>query len=87
MNRFFGMMPSSEIEKEKSFIDKSNLKVKIQAGINGWTIVWADGGTDYKDICKSTEENFNEAYHTAVKMIGELNEIKEINCVSRAIII
>ena len=75
MIRFLGMMPSSEVEKEKIFIDELNLKVVIQAGLNGWTIIWADGSSSYKDIEKSTEDNFKKAYQEAIKSIGKLTEI------------
>ena len=29
MNRFFGMMPRNEIDKEETFIDENNYKVTI----------------------------------------------------------
>ena len=37
MERFFGMMPSNEIEKEIVFKDKYGLSVTIQAGPHGWS--------------------------------------------------
>lgn len=63
MKRFFGMMPSNEIEKEEIWIDdpESNFKEIIQAGPNGWTIIWADGGSSYVDQSKGTEANYEEA--------------------------
>ena len=76
MRRFFGMMPSNEIEISKDFKDKNNYFVTIQAGPNGWTILWADGGSTYKDEEHSAQENFDIAYKTAVEMVGELVENK-----------
>lgn len=77
MNRMFGMMPSAEIEIKKTYKDKSGLKVRIQAGKNGWTIIWADGGTTYKDEVHTAEENFNIALEQATKDVGELVEFEE----------
>ena len=76
MKRFMGMMPSSEIEKEERFKDKYGLSIIIQAGKNGWTILYADGGSKYRDNTCSTEENFNEAYNTAKEDLGELTSAK-----------
>ena len=61
MRRFFGMMPSNEIEIEKDLVDSNALYITIQAGPNGWSILWADGGSTYKDEVHSAEENYNIA--------------------------
>lgn len=61
MKRFFGMMPSSEIEQEKRYIDDSGLKITIQAGKNGWTILYADSSSEYADVVDTTENNHNKA--------------------------
>lgn len=79
MNRYMGLMPRKEIVKEIFYVDGNGLRITIQAGPNGWTIVWADGGTNYKDQEKTTEENFNEAYETAIGLIGSITEVKEEN--------
>ena len=76
MKRFMGMMTSNEIEREENFKDQNDLKIKIQAGPNGWTILYADGASTYRDNTCSTEENFNEAYETAVKDLGELKKVE-----------
>ena len=76
MERFMGIMPTNEIEREENFKDQNDLKIKIQAGPNGWTILYADGARIYKDNTCSTEENFNEAYETAVKDLGELKKVE-----------
>lgn len=75
MKRFFGMMPSSEIEIEKHYKDKDGYKITIQSGINGWTVIYADLSTDFKDNTTSASENFNEAYNLAVTRLGLLIEI------------
>ena len=75
MKRFLGMMPSTEIEIEKCYKDKDGYKITIQAGKNGWTIIYADSSTEFKDITTSTEENFNSAYDLAVSRLGILTEI------------
>ena len=80
MKRFLGMMPSTEIEIEKCYKDKDGYKIIIQAGKNGWTIIYADYSTDFKDIISSANKNFEEAYNLAVNRLGTLTEIiaKEI---------
>ena len=61
MNRFFGMMPSSEVQISKTFKDRNGRKIIIDAGKNGWTIMWADHSSDYKDVEDTAENNFQEA--------------------------
>ena len=78
MNRFMGLMPTSEIEKEVRFKDSSNLSIAIQAGPNGWTIIFADGSTNYTDQEKTTEENFKEAFELASECLGPLTKIDEV---------
>lgn len=70
------MMPSNEIEVEKHYKDENDLSVTIQAGEHGWIILWADGSSSYKDIDKSTEKNFNEAYRKATYCVDTLTEMK-----------
>ena len=77
MKRFMGMMPSSEIEKEERFKDKDGLSITIQAGKNGWTILYADGSSEYNDKTCSTEENFSTAYNIATDHLGELTSAKD----------
>ena len=74
MKRFFGMMPSTEIEIEKYYKDEDGYKVIIQVGKNGWTIIYADHSTDFKDIISSANKNFEEAYNLAVNRLGTLTE-------------
>ena len=77
MERFFGLMPSSEIEIERWYKDENGFKITIQAGENGWTVIYADLSTDYEDTVNKAEDNFSDAYEVAVKKIGEWG-LKEI---------
>ena len=61
MKRFFGMMPSIEIKKQQTFIDDNDFHITIEAGEKGWTIIYADNSTEYKNNIDTTENNFNEA--------------------------
>ena len=56
-----GMMPSSEIEVSKTFKDDLGLKIRVEAGKNGWTIIYADGSSEYKDIKDMFDNNFQAA--------------------------
>lgn len=76
MNRFFGMMPSSEVEKEEHFkVGVSQLTTTIQAGKKGWTILYADGSSEYKDEINSTENNFNKALQVLKSHFVDVNRI------------
>lgn len=77
MNRFMGMMPSSEVSKEKVFKDESGLNITVQAGAKGWTIIYADGGTEYKDVEATTDENFSEAYEHLTEKFDNLTSVKD----------
>lgn len=68
------MMPSDEVEIEKNYKDENDHDVRIQAGPNGWTIHWYDGGTTWKDEVHSAEENFNIALKVAEDTVGTLTE-------------
>lgn len=76
MNRFFGMMPSSEVEISKRY-RVSGGNVVIDAGKNGWTILYADGSSDYKDVVDTAENNFNNAYEVLKSYFSEITEIKK----------
>lgn len=67
MKRFMGMMPNDCIEISKDFKDENGLKVHIDAGSKGWTVIYADGSTEYQDIEGTAEENYNRAYEVAIK--------------------
>jgi hypothetical protein len=61
MKRFMGMMPSSEIELSKTFKDDLGLKIRVESGKNGWTIMYADSSSEFKDVEDTTENNFQKA--------------------------
>lgn len=63
MKRMFGVMSRSEVAAEKTFSrgPESWNKVTIQAGPNGWSILYADGSSTFRDVVASTEENLASA--------------------------
>ena len=77
MKRFYGMMPCDEIEKEVQYKDNHNMNCLIQAGPNGWTVIFADSSTRYKDNVATTEKNFNEAYQVASEAVGPLKVVNK----------
>ena len=76
MKRFMGLMPADCIKISKDYKDEFGLKVHIDAGLEGWTILYADGSSEYKDNIATSEENFEEAYKTVSKNLT-LTEIKD----------
>ena len=81
MKRFFGMMPSSEIEVRKIYDDglAGLLHLEIDAGPNGWTLRMADGSTRYKDESKGTEKNLAEAEAIAKESKEAYDKIDKCN--------
>jgi len=76
MNRFMGMMPSSEVQKEEDFrVGAWQLKVTIQSGENGWTILYADSSSQYKDIVDTMENNFNSAFNVLETEFNNINKV------------
>lgn len=80
MNRFMGMMLSDEVEKEVRFKDPHGLTITIQAGPNGWSIIYADYSSRFANEESTTEENFDKAVRTAECELGTLTEIKYESC-------
>ena len=76
MDRFFGMMPIDKIEKEVTYKDDLGMKITIQAGPHGYTIIFMDNTTEYEDIDDTTENNFNKAYNIALGYMGTLIEVQ-----------
>lgn len=77
MKRFFGLMPSNEIEITKTFKDDNGYEITIDAGKHGWTIIYADTATEYEDIDGTAEENFNRAYKILKSHFDKLEEVNE----------
>lgn len=68
-----GMMPSSEVDKEERFIVGSlKLKVTIQSGLKGWTILYADGSSEYEDFEDTSENNYKKAYSLLNKRFSDI---------------
>ena len=78
MYRVLGMMPAAYVEKCKDYKDSNNLRVTIEAGPKGWTIIWADQSTNYFDADNTTEDNFKIAYDFAVNQVGPLREVNGV---------
>jgi len=74
MIRFFGMMPSTEIEKEKHYLDAEGRTYIIQAGPKGWSVLYPGHSSDYNDVEATTEDNFKSAYDVAIAVAGKLFE-------------
>lgn len=80
MKRFFGMMPSDEIEMTKHFKDERNRDITIDAGPHGWTIIYSDGSTNYKDIEDTTENNYVDAFKSLISKFPEIKEVSNVSC-------
>jgi len=76
MKRFCGMMPFDEIKILKHYSTDVGT-VTVQAGVNGWTVIFADGYTVFKDTVGTVESNFETAYMLLLKKIPD-STIKEI---------
>ena len=61
MKRFFGMMPSSEIEISETYAGSNGYKYFIDAGPNGWTVRLPDQSSFFHDIKSTAENNRDEA--------------------------
>ena len=71
------MMPSSEVTLERTYKDNEGLRIRLQAGPHGWTVIYADGGTEYKDVDATPEENLEAAYQQALSHFSELTDVTE----------
>ncbi|MEG2079894.1 hypothetical protein [Chryseobacterium sp.] len=79
MNRFFGMMPSDYVKKERKYVS-GDVALTIQAGENGWSVLYGDGSSEYEDAEDTTENNFNKAYLLACENFTSLEEVIEGDC-------
>lgn len=73
MQRFMGIMPVNEIGKEVKYKTPDGENIIVQAGPRGWTVVYGDGATDYKDVEAETDVNFEEAMTCLRKGFPESN--------------
>lgn len=70
------MMPSSEVKREERFkVGSSQLTVTIQAGENGWTILYADHSSEYRDESDTTDNNFNKAMEVLKSHFSEIKKV------------
>lgn len=70
------MMPSSEVKREERFkVGVGQLTVTIQAGENGWTILYADSSSEYKDEVDTTDNNFKKAMEVLKTHFGDINKV------------
>lgn len=74
MQRFFGMMPQKEVTIQGSYVDGWGMKMTIQAGPNGWTILYSDGSSDWCDEVNEDTVNFQKAYDIANESVGPLTK-------------
>lgn len=66
MKRFMGMMPNECVEISKIFKDEEGNTVHIEAGPEGWSIIYmADHSCTFKDVNTTSEENFKSAFNIA----------------------
>lgn len=69
------MMPANEVELRRTYKDQYGLKITIEAGCTGWSVLWADGGADYKTHRDTTENNFQAALEYVKSNKFELTDI------------
>lgn len=72
----FGIMPAADVEISKTYKDQYGMHITIEAGKTGWSVLWADGGTDYKQVEDTAENNFQKAIDLIKSHHFELAEIK-----------
>lgn len=77
MERFFGIMPASEVKIEKIYEDDLGFKIIVQAGEHGWSIMYPGySGATYDDIDNTPEDNFKLALKELSAHIYSFREIK-----------
>jgi len=75
MKRFFGLMPRSEVALIKDYKDSLGLEIRIEVGIHGYTIVYADSSTEYEDIDDTVENNLKRALDKVDSHGLEISEV------------
>ncbi len=53
----------------------SQLVVTIQAGENGWTILYADSSSEYKDEVDTIDNNFGKAMKVLKNHFSKINKV------------
>ncbi|MGK0446556.1 MAG: hypothetical protein ACJA2M_000325 [Polaribacter sp.] len=77
MDRFMGMMPSSEVKRKELFkVGTSQLVVTIQSGENGWTILYDDSSSEYKDEVNTVDKNFDNAMKVLKTHFEDINKVE-----------
>ena len=77
MKRMFGLMPVDEVEKEMIFKDESELKIIVQAGPHGYSIIYADCSAEGEDIDGTTDENIERAKKILNSHFSNLTEVNK----------
>lgn len=70
MKRFGGVMDSTSMEKEAHYYDGDGNSVIVQAGPEGWSVIFSDGTVKSGDVTDDTGINFSEAKKIAEEEIG-----------------
>lgn len=76
MKRIFGLMPSSEVEVSKRYHTGSGFHVTVQAGPNGWGLLFADSSAEGQDIVDTTEANVERAVAKLKSYFSEVTEVE-----------
>ena len=62
MERFFGMIPSSEVKREETFtVGYIGNKATVQANEHGWSILYSNFSSEFNDNEDTVDNNFNKA--------------------------
>lgn len=81
IKRFGGLMPVDDVEKEQIFSYNDDDGLRIQAGPKGWSIIYDDGSSEWKDNESSTNKNFAMAMNVAIEKVGPIIPCNESRCV------
>ena len=75
IERLFGLLPIDEVKRQEHFIDSHGFIYTIQSAESGWTIIYSDGCTKYKDEINSIDGNFNTAKETLIEEVGNIEPV------------
>ncbi len=68
-------MPASEVELQKVFDTGHGLKATVEAGKNGWTVIYADYSTEFKNENDTPENNLEKGIAVLRSHFSELTEV------------